>query len=73
MKDKFIKSGKKFPLFLFVLRCRELKGSILKVGDNPLFQGKFSIAFRFEKLEFEFGWPALLYVLFLGGILSKEC
>ena len=57
------------PLSIF----SDFIGSILKVGDNPLFQGKFSIAFRFEKLEFEFGWPALLYVLFFGGILSKEC
>jgi len=47
-------------------------GSILKVGDNPLFQGKFSIAFRFEKLEFEFGWPALLYVLFWGLFLVRS-
>jgi len=55
------------------------KGSILKVGDNPLFQGKFSIktgikiiAFRFEKLEFEFGWPAHLYVLFWGEFLVRS-
>jgi len=34
------------PLSIF----SDFIGSILKVGDNPLFQGKFSIAFRFEKL-----------------------
>jgi len=59
--------------------CYNLNGSILKVGDNPLFQGKFSIktgikiiAFHFEKLEFEFGWPALLYVLFWALFLVRS-